>query len=417
MLCSSGRIWVALKGAAPRLLDLRGIPDVVSATDVAFAGGQSGGSFLVGTNYDYDTKQGGIYYVVHSGETWSATCILDGWTAGVWADPHHEGTWYANVDNKLERTVDAGTTWQTILAGSFSTMAFHRDAKYVYAGAGSTLWCSDDAGTTWNEVLWDRSAEPCVPGSITSILVDAEEPRNVTLGTQGTGVYRCQRVAQAPVPGTVNIVAALDGSPWTGAVNVQMSGSSTAEITSVPFSVSIPEGDVTIARISGGPSGADFAGVTPSQTQIVNSGTTVTFTLAFRTPVPIVPESHRTVITLTIDSAIAVVDGGPVALDAPAEITASRTFVPIRFIAEAFGADVQWLAASKGIVIRLGSHTIGLQVGEQTAVVDGIRGPLDAVPYIRNGRTMVPLRFISEALGSSVVWDPATKTATITYAS
>jgi len=125
--------------------------------------------------------------------------------------------------------------------------------------------------------------------------------------------------------------------------------------------------------------------------------------------------SSQTVLLLTIGSDIVSVNGRATSLDAAPEIIEDRTFVPIRFIAEAFGAIVEWLPETQGITITLGDHTIGLQIGNSTAVIDGSIISLDAAPYIKNGRTMVPLRVISESFGGDVVWDPALRTITITY--
>jgi hypothetical protein len=127
------------------------------------------------------------------------------------------------------------------------------------------------------------------------------------------------------------------------------------------------------------------------------------------------PVDNTTVLVLTIGADIVSVNGKATSIDAAPEIVASRTFVPIRFIAESFGATVEWLPETQGITITLGDHTVGLQIGNATAVVDGTIISLPAAPYIKSGRTMVPLRLISEAFGGDVVWDAATRTITITY--
>ncbi len=69
---------------------------------------------------------------------------------------------------------------------------------------------------------------------------------------------------------------------------------------------------------------------------------------------------------------------------------------------------------------KLGGHTVVLWIGKSSATVDGTVTPIDAanakvVPEIINGRTMLPLRFVSESLGCLVDWVDATKTITITY--
>jgi hypothetical protein len=91
------------------------------------------------------------------------------------------------------------------------------------------------------------------------------------------------------------------------------------------------------------------------------------------------------------------------------------TLVPLRFISEAFGATVDWNEALKVISISYNSHSIQIQVGSTVAIVDGSIKTLDVAPKIVNGRTFVPIRFISETFGAKVDWDGTTKTITITY--
>src|SRR5450830_327125 len=121
------------------------------------------------------------------------------------------------------------------------------------------------------------------------------------------------------------------------------------------------------------------------------------------------------VIVLTIGTDIVTVDGKATSVDTPPEIVNGRTFVPIRFIAETFGSTVTWLPETKGVTIVLGDMTIGLQIANATAVINGNIIALEAAPYIKNSRTMVPLRVISESFGGDVAWDPSLRTITITY--
>jgi hypothetical protein len=107
------------------------------------------------------------------------------------------------------------------------------------------------------------------------------------------------------------------------------------------------------------------------------------------------------------------VNGKVVQLDAAPEINNGRTFLPLRAIAETFGAEVTWVPETQGITVVLGDNQIGLQIGNNTAVVNG--NVLSIVPpYIKNGRTMVPLRVIAEGLGAQVEWDPVNYIVTIT---
>jgi hypothetical protein len=126
--------------------------------------------------------------------------------------------------------------------------------------------------------------------------------------------------------------------------------------------------------------------------------------------------SKVTVVKIQIGSDIMTVNGKAVQIDAPAEIKNGRTFLPLRAISEALGATVDWIAETQGITVTLGKNTIGLQVGNTSAVVNGTVVTLDAAPYIKNSRTMVPFRVIAEGLGATVEWDPALRIVTVTLA-
>jgi len=122
-----------------------------------------------------------------------------------------------------------------------------------------------------------------------------------------------------------------------------------------------------------------------------------------------------TIIKLQVKNAVAMINADTVSLDAPPIIKNGRTLVPLRFISEAFGAELKWDPVFQVIDIMLGSDTIRLQIGKNFASVNNGKIVMDTAPIIDHGRTMVPVRFISEALGAEVIWDDTTKTVTIIY--
>jgi len=82
--------------------------------------------------------------------------------------------------------------------------------------------------------------------------------------------------------GTIHVNAMLDGSPWVGPVNFSVTGQDSG--TAVPKTyANIPVGTYSFNYISGGPSDASLAGITPTSPQTVAAGDTITFTLNFRT--------------------------------------------------------------------------------------------------------------------------------------
>lgn len=96
-------------------------------------------------------------------------------------------------------------------------------------------------------------------------------------------------------------------------------------------------------------------------------------------------------------------------------IIESRTMVPIRAIIENMGGTVAWNATEKRIDLTLKQKHLTLWVDRLTAELDGAQLNLDVPPKVIRGRTLVPLRFVSENLGCKVNWDGTTKKVTLLY--
>jgi hypothetical protein len=129
-------------------------------------------------------------------------------------------------------------------------------------------------------------------------------------------------------------------------------------------------------------------------------------------PVNYIP---KTKIVIQVGNTTGLINDKTVKLDAAPKIVNGRTLVPLRFVAEAFGAEVKWNSVFKLVIIKLGDKEIILQIGTGYASVNGVKYNLDTAPSISSGVTFVPIRFISDALNSSVEWDEKTKTVTIVY--
>jgi len=123
-------------------------------------------------------------------------------------------------------------------------------------------------------------------------------------------------------------------------------------------------------------------------------------------------EADKKTITLVIGSTIADIDGSPYTLDAVPQIDSatSRTLVPIRFVSEALGADVEWIKETNQVKIVEDSKEIILTIGSTSVIVYGNQNTIDCAPVVMApGRTFVPLRFISETLGAEVDYEDTTK--------
>ncbi len=94
----------------------------------------------------------------------------------------------------------------------------------------------------------------------------------------------------------------------------------------------------------------------------------------------------------------------PVEFDQPPLIVDGRTLVPFRAVAEALGVQVAWNEDAREIQAESPDVSLLLQVDSKTATVDEQQVELDVAPAIFNGRTLVPLRFFTEAFGVHVDW-------------
>lgn len=103
------------------------------------------------------------------------------------------------------------------------------------------------------------------------------------------------------------------------------------------------------------------------------------------------------------------VQGKQPPLDVEPVIVNGRALVPIRAVAESLKAKVDYDARARVVIITRGDATIRLPIDSTVAVVNGHEVHLDVAATIRNGRTIVPLRFVSEALSTQVSWDGAAK--------
>lgn len=103
-----------------------------------------------------------------------------------------------------------------------------------------------------------------------------------------------------------------------------------------------------------------------------------------------------------------------VVMDVLPVIEDGRTLVPVRAISEALNADVSWDAVNRKVTVKNSSDTIILYLNSVNASVSGVSKTLDVPARIIGGRTMIPLRFIMENFGATVQWDAATYTIYIT---
>ena len=125
------------------------------------------------------------------------------------------------------------------------------------------------------------------------------------------------------------------------------------------------------------------------------------------------PERDKTIV-LTLGSVEASVFGTPVINDVAPIARNNRTMLPIRFVAEALGARVDWDQTLQKVTIVRDTLVIEIFLGSDIAYVNGQPVQLDSPAFAENNRTYLPLRFVAENLGATVEWEQAIQTVTIT---
>ena len=103
----------------------------------------------------------------------------------------------------------------------------------------------------------------------------------------------------------------------------------------------------------------------------------------------------------------------PISMDVPAKIIDGRTLVPIRAINDALKGVTSWDKKTQRVTINKGNMNIILKIGDRTALVNKKEVKLDVPAQVLSNRTFVPLRFVSQYFGHKVEWDASSQTVLI----
>ena len=107
------------------------------------------------------------------------------------------------------------------------------------------------------------------------------------------------------------------------------------------------------------------------------------------------------------------INGTELECEVPPQIIDGRTMVPVRAIFEAVGAEVNWDSDTKTVTGIKGDTTVEMTVDSRTEFINGEAVEMDAAPVVTEGRTLAPARYVAEAFGCSVEWDAENKAVNI----
>lgn len=121
----------------------------------------------------------------------------------------------------------------------------------------------------------------------------------------------------------------------------------------------------------------------------------------------------NTKVELTLGKKQVKVNGKAMTIDVAPAMIKDSTYVPIKFIVDAVGGQVQWDPKEKKVSILRGERLLDMWINQQDMILNGQSIVSEVTPIIKSNRTLVPLRLVSEKLGLTVAWDPKTKSITI----
>lgn len=200
----------------------------------------------------------------------------------------------------------------------------------------------------------------------------------------------------------------LSDGRWYAFVNVKSTSMKPAKIKFdnlyATVDRTVAEGPITVA-ITGSAVNITYAnGTFPGDLAV--GGVTVANAI---TPAPDASTSGQ----FKIGSNIYYVGNAAKVMDVAPYVKNGRTYVPMRYLGEILGAEVVWNDAARTVTLTKGSDVVVFTIGSTTYTVNGETKAADVAPEIVSSRTMLPARFVAEAFGAQVGWDAATKTVLI----
>jgi len=281
--------------------------------------------------------------------------------------------------------------------------------------------------------------------TITELVKEAinEEPNGEIAGkvtlTLPEGVWFSAKPKVEVTEGNLEIeednitLSATSGGTADGVLNIPVDGDSTKvstlTITGAKVTVdrTVPTGDLMV-KVGGGAiienqkaniGWLDGSAASGSASDVdegeFDTGTAVKVKVAnIITPAP--GEVSGTSV-FTIGSTTYTVNGIEKTMDVAPYIKGDRTYIPVRFVAQAAGVadnNIIWNEADQSVILIKGDRVVKLIIGSSELLINGIAVTIDAAPEIVDpGRTMLPLRAVAQALGCVVGWDAATQTVTV----
>jgi len=280
-------------------------------------------------------------------------------------------------------SLDGGSTWSSSSQGlgrdSISSLLAGREypGLLYLSQQNNGLMVSSDKGLTWKDISNGLSDEDSHLDAF-SLVEGVRGEGTILAATVLSGIFAYRSVDFNPVS-ALAVTATLDGKPVTCPVNAVLMGAASCPVAALPWG---PEetlpGTWSIHVLSGGPQNARMAGAESDIGGVLHAGQTLTLNIAWKTTVPPPPPApRRVVLILRIGSTVMIQDGKTVLIDVSPQVVQGRTLLPIKWVAEPLGASVVWSAAERKVTVVLGTATVELWIGRSTARVNGTTVAID----------------------------------------
>ncbi|WP_041427240.1 copper amine oxidase N-terminal domain-containing protein [Syntrophomonas wolfei] len=210
-------------------------------------------------------------------------------------------------------------------------------------------------------------------------------------------------------PSSVSRSVTADGR-WYVQVKIKSTSSKPSKVkfSGIKLDVdrTVPEGDVKV-YVKGG-AVLQTTAAFPGATSIANA-----VVAQIITPADTVTTSEA---KFVIGDSKYTLNGIEKTMDVAPYIKDSRTYMPLRFVAEAMGvteSNIIWDAVGQTVTLMKGDKVVQVKIGSNVLLINGAAVNMDVAPEISNSRTMLPIRFVANAFGADAAWDEATQTVTI----
>jgi hypothetical protein len=252
----------------------------------------------------------------------------------------------------------------------------------------------DFTAGTGNKASYAVFGDPLNPvlikGVATPGVAVPDAPQKISLRLFGDSSLNMLRAEVVDADGDLNRIDIVKSISWNGWQSVE------ADLT--PYHLTYP---IVVQRIY-------IASAELGQDERAKVGE-IYFDDVMFTSKAALPKLSKNKVKLTINKKTIIVNDKSSTIDQAPLIINGNTLVPVRFVIEQLEGAIKWDAKEQKVSILRGTQLIDFWIGKKDFIINGISTVSLAAPQIINGRTMVPLRVLSEKLGWTVTWDDKTK--------